>query len=83
MPTKDTSWMDSASCLGVDFERFFPGKGQRTDVVQKYCSQCPVSSECLSYALSNESGGGYHHYGIYGGLGPADRKRLTASRNRT
>ncbi len=80
MPRADTSWMDEAACKDIDTEVFFPGKGQKAITALRVCHSCPVRAECLDYAFTNESAGGYHHYGIYGGLGPAERKRVAMMR---
>lgn len=82
MARPETSWMEEAACKGADTQIFFPSKGQKATEAQRYCRSCLVRAECLDYAFSNESAGGYHHYGIYGGLGPAERKRLTVLRKK-
>jgi WhiB family redox-sensing transcriptional regulator len=79
----NTDWMDNAACIGVNPEVFFPGKGQRDLEARKYCNQCQVRAECLEFAFTIEhTMHGYHHYGIYGGTGPAWRKKVVLERNR-
>lgn len=82
MPSISLEWTDDAACKGADTELFFPSKGERSDVARIYCSTCPVQAECFRFAMAMESVGGYHHYGIYGGTGPAQRKRLASARNK-
>jgi len=51
----DRSWMEEASCRGVDTERWFlakPPKYVRRHI-KRVCSSCPVTRLCLSYALVN------------------------------
>lgn len=41
------------------------------------CHDCPVRDLCADYAIANRE-----EYGIWGGLMPADRKRIRAQRRR-
>lgn len=64
-------WMRQAACLGLDPEMFFPepGGGQKTaDHAKQICAQCPVTTNCLTYALNEKV-----HYGIWGGTTPDER----------
>jgi len=72
----DRSWMERASCRGVDTERWFlarPPKYVRRHI-EGVCSPCPVTRLCLSYALVNNEA-----FGVWGGytveeLGPLARR---------
>ena len=60
----DRSWMEEASCRGVDTERWFlakPPKYVRRHI-KRVCSSCPVTRLCLSYALVNND-----DFGAWGG----------------
>jgi WhiB family redox-sensing transcriptional regulator len=60
----DRSWMEEASCRGVDTERWFlakPPKYVRRHI-ERVCSSCPVTRLCLSYALVNND-----EFGAWGG----------------
>lgn len=77
-----TDWQDRARCNGTDSpEVFFPGKtpGTRTaPTAKRICRQCPVSRECLDYALAN-----HMREGIWGGLTEMERRPLLISRGLT
>ena len=70
--TPSTRWQDSASCVG------------RTDLMYDHarraeakalCAACPVGPLCLWAAMAAEVDEPYR-YGIAGGLGPLQRRRL-------
>ena len=68
-----TSWRDRAACRNSEMTLFFP---DTADVVaieraKQACASCPVTQECLSYAVAtNETAG------IWGGTTPGERRRL-------
>jgi adenine-specific DNA glycosylase len=66
-------WQDRAACLtaGPDFVNW-------TATYQKpYCRVCPVTAECLMYALKYESGQYYEAENpVYGGLTGKERRAL-------
>ena len=71
----DWNWQDFAACSGEDLVLFFGPHGERPperDVrerkAKEICAQCPVRSECLSYALSKPE-----RYGFWAGLGEDER----------
>jgi len=75
------SWMEKASCRGVDTDIFMPSGRGPFDPVKKelalsYCNTCPVKAECVEYALSFDI-----TVGIYGGLTQNDRRRLRKESN--
>jgi len=64
-------WTERAACLNEDVNLFFPIGRKPTGAQQTYCGHCPVAVECLEHALdTNETDG------IWGGLTPAQRRRL-------
>ena len=69
--------MDDAACVEVDPELFFPELDSlwRVAASKRVCSECPVKSECLEYAIGN----GFKD-GIWGGLSPTERHRMTMIR---
>lgn len=81
-------WMDLAACLGADGEAFFPvGVGgpaheQTKYARERWCNDCPVSGDCLDFALDRRLGDG-----IWGGTTPDERtalkRRASRARART
>jgi WhiB family redox-sensing transcriptional regulator len=69
-------WRDLAACIGQDPELFFPigthGLDRRqTEAAKAVCAQCPVSSECLDWALRTGQAAG-----IWGGATEDERRAL-------
>jgi WhiB family redox-sensing transcriptional regulator len=69
-------WRDDAACRDADPDLFFPdgGIGSTRDQVKTaklICRGCPVSTTCLSWALSSSQ-----EHGIWGGLTEDERRRL-------
>jgi WhiB family redox-sensing transcriptional regulator len=68
-------WMEHAACAGMDFEVFFPERGQSVIPAQAVCAGCAVRSACLEYALAiNE------RHGIWGGTSERERRVLRRQR---
>jgi WhiB family redox-sensing transcriptional regulator len=66
------TWKDDAICNQTDPEAFFPDRGHG-DVKQlrRVCGNCPVTQECLEYALVNDE-----RIGFWGGTTPMERRKL-------
>lgn len=67
----DEDWAEKARCPETDPEAFFPEKGGSTKEAKKVCQRCPVTKECLQYALDNDE-----RYGVWGGMSERERRRL-------
>jgi WhiB family transcriptional regulator, redox-sensing transcriptional regulator len=74
-----TSWESSAACRGSESVSFVPPlapetkheRRERESTAKRICADCPVSRECLDYAMRvNEP------FGIWGGLTEAERRQL-------
>lgn len=68
------SWRDSAKCRETNPSWFFPvGVTGDSEVqirrVKEFCSACPVSLECLEFALRTNQ-----EYGIWGGKDEEERR---------
>lgn len=63
-------WRTKAACKGVDPNEFFTTEEKRVRVMKQLCDSCPVKSECLQFALTNDIA-----WGIYGGMTPKERNR--------
>jgi WhiB family redox-sensing transcriptional regulator len=61
-------WTALAVCGQTDPEEFFPEKGGTTALAKKICRSCPVTAQCLDYALTHNE-----QFGIWGGRSPAER----------
>lgn len=67
-------WMGKALCAEVDNDLFFPEKGGTTAPAKAICARCPVSAECLDYALTHEE-----RFGIWGGTSERERRKIAAA----
>lgn len=70
-------WMREAACRHADPALFFP---ERTDNVaaavagaRVICGSCPVSGECLRWAVDNDESG------VWGGTTERERRRVPRS----
>ncbi|MDQ6936400.1 MAG: WhiB family transcriptional regulator [Actinomycetota bacterium] len=71
-------WQIRAACRGLNAAMFFHpdnerGKSRRRREAQAkvVCARCPVTRECLRWALSVRE-----PYGVWGGLSAAEREEL-------
>jgi len=71
----ERAWMARANCRGVDPALFFPERGASTREAKAVCQGCVVRSACLEYALAN-----FERFGIWGGLGERERRRIRRRR---
>lgn len=67
-------WADRAACRTVSHAVMFPkGTGTASYTAAKaICATCPVTGECLTYALNTSQ-----THGCWGGLDPTEREELT------
>ena len=70
------TWQDRGLCAQADPEAFFPEKGGSTREAKAVCSRCPVTAECLEYALAHDE-----RFGIWGGM--SERERRAENRRRS
>jgi len=77
---RSTDWHNDAACREVGLEMFFDMDQLSAQAAQAkaICADCPVRAQCLEWALSFD----YidDEYGIFGGTGPAERRRLRRQR---
>lgn len=64
-------WVADALCAQTDPEAFFPDKGGTTKPAKRVCADCPVTEQCLAYALATGQ-----RFGVWGGLSERERRRL-------
>lgn len=78
------TWEKEAACKNspdIDPDAFFPVKihGHEAFEAKRFClSRCPVTEECLAYALEQNI-----QYGVWGGLDGDERKRLRRRMSRS
>ena len=70
-----TEWMNQGRCREASRDIFFPRDGMGVIVAQKICATCPVSRECLEYALEN-----HIDHGVWGGRSERERARILRHR---
>lgn len=76
--TDPDEWWQHAKCLGMNAEFFYPSRGESLKAPIAVCKTCPVSEECLEWALDN----GEKH-GIWGGMSERRRRTIRSGRRRT
>lgn len=73
--------LSAANCRGVDPEAFFIENQfearEHVITLSRICGACVVREECAEYAIHHMGDEG----GYWGGLTPADRRRIRRSRN--
>ena len=70
----DPSWRRRAACRGLDPALFFPEIGENAAAAKAVCAQCPVSRECLGFALANAE-----TEGVWGATTPRARRPLRSA----
>ena len=74
-------WKMLAECGPGDTELFFSKDPMEKRAALAICADCPVVSECLAEAMSQERGVDLHgRYGIRGGTTPVERRDLARTR---
>ncbi|MDR0788671.1 MAG: WhiB family transcriptional regulator [Bifidobacteriaceae bacterium] len=68
---KNVYWKKRSLCSQTDNSYFFPEKGGTTTSAKAVCSQCPVSTDCLEYALVHDL-----KFGVWGGKSTSERNAL-------
>ena len=67
----DPSWRRRAACRGLDPDLFFPERGESGAAAKAVCAQCPVTRQCLAFALANDE-----TLGVWGATTPRARRPL-------
>ena len=71
----DTDWMAAGKCRELPPAVFFPSDGLGVQAAQRICAECPVTRECLEYALANRI-----DHGVWGGCSERERRRILRRR---
>jgi|GEM_PF-2576474 WhiB family redox-sensing transcriptional regulator len=71
------SWRARTACSGMDPDLFFPERGDVLGVARAkaICLGCPVTAECLRYALEAKE-----KQGIWDGLSGQERRAIRSAR---
>src|ERR1051325_6120041 len=76
-PASELAWQQAAACRGVGVEEsrtiFFPSRGDSIDEARAICRRCPVTEECLDFALANNC------IGVWAGTSDRQRRMLRRS----
>ncbi|MFD0032570.1 WhiB family transcriptional regulator [Streptomyces sp. NPDC127172] len=75
MPDNE-EWRHDALCAGEETDLFFPVGGSpealaQTEQARAVCARCPVSTNCLSFALNTDQTDG-----VWGGLSEDERRAV-------
>lgn len=72
-------WHPDALCLEIGQTMFFADKGEKhlLQTAKKVCGMCTVRDACLEEAMDQDE-----RWGIFGGLGPRQRRKLATERRR-
>jgi len=73
------TWRDQALCADMDTDIWFEGLSShgRVDKLRAICAQCPVSAQCLEFAVAN-----FIPWGVWAGTTPRERLNIRKSGNR-
>jgi WhiB family redox-sensing transcriptional regulator len=67
--------MSRGRCRDLAPDIFFPSDGLGVQEAQRICAECPVTEECVEYALVNRI-----DHGVWGGRSERERRRLLRRR---
>ena len=68
---REEHWMPAAACRGLDANVFFPEQGSDASEAKAVCRGCPVTNDCLAYAIRNNEWAG-----VFGGMSVRERRIL-------
>ena len=70
----ELTWQRDAACRGLGVEEsqaiFFPAPGESISAARALCEGCPVSGQCLDFALTHGC------TGVWGGTSDHERRRI-------
>jgi WhiB family transcriptional regulator, redox-sensing transcriptional regulator len=76
-PVSGEHWDESAFCREFGTELFYPDKGGDIRLAQRVCARCPVTAQCLEFALDHMTGEfPIGRFGVWGGTGPEERMAI-------
>lgn len=72
----DEIWRADGVCAEVDPDLWFPDVVDTSRVAKRICAGCPVTDECLQWAITHDE-----RFGVWGGLSVSERDRLVRGRS--
>jgi WhiB family redox-sensing transcriptional regulator len=79
MTYRSLAWTEDALCRQVGSEPFFVDDGKSVAPARRICARCPVTDDCLNYALTAMTSA-TDVGGVYGGTTYTQRRLLRAKR---
>ena len=67
---EEPEWRSKRACFDADPDIFFPERGETNEKAMAYCNRCPVTEECLAWAVK------HGERGVWGGTSERGRRRL-------
>jgi WhiB family redox-sensing transcriptional regulator len=64
-------WANRALCREIGHDLFYPELGESVREAKKICRHCPVTAECLAYALDT-----HERFGVWGNTTERERREL-------
>src|SRR3954452_15422908 len=75
----ELAWQREGACRGLGLTEsraiFFPARGESVENARAICRDCPVSEQCLDFALE------HHCIGVWGGTTERQRRILRRGRS--
>lgn len=71
LAVESPDWYEHAECRGAPAAVFYPTQGESTAPAKAVCARCPVSVECLAWALDHGE-----KFGVWGGTSERERRRM-------
>jgi WhiB family redox-sensing transcriptional regulator len=79
MTYRPLAWTEHALCRQIGGEPFFVDDGKSVAPARRICARCPVTDDCLNYALTAMTSA-TDLGGVYGGTTYTQRRELRAKR---
>lgn len=75
MTIDSIAWFNDADCRDIGPSVFFPHREDNEHIARAICKVCPVKEACLDFAIEHKI-----EFGIWGGVGIRERKRIARQR---
>ena len=69
-------WLARAACAGKPRWWWFDECNSESEIAHRICSRCPVTDDCLAFAIRNEPEESRLRFGMFGGMTPVERHRF-------